>query len=391
MADVTAEKAHRYSAYLRLYVAWTPESGEAAWQNAHHFERLSDEQKQPGHWYRCEGLAGLIEVTSDGSGQWHQDGKLPEDVDPGTVIEIPAAEPAPTLLDEMIALLKRVPKTAPHYAETVEMIEVLKDLPTPERAARLVKSFQNTLATVPAVAEEQIRFLRQASQQMVGTELLAGKVRGYDVAGVLIVASIVEAMAVTDPQTCSAVLTKAAALEVGSLAELGSRVMQDCWWRKMQDNVTVGLDSLRSEGEKIVRSAQQGLYPEGHPELALDMYYGGLLQAIPYLLAAEEGYQKLKHAPNLTEDDAEAFAHKSETAEEKLVRIRTALLYAAQDVDLSRLRRKQAEVRELLRTDRPKAEALVSEIINLEFFYPLNFRSVLLGEAAKAADTASAT
>jgi hypothetical protein len=118
------------------------------------------------------------------------------------------------------------------------------------------------------------------------------------------------------------------------------------------------------------------------------MYYGGL-QAIPYLLAAEEGYHKLKHAPNVADHDREAFAHKSETAEEKLVRIRTALLYAAQDVDLSRLRGKQAEVRELLRTDCQKSEALVSEIINLELFYPLNFRSVLLGEEAKAADTAS--
>jgi hypothetical protein len=387
VANVTGDKAHRYSAYLRLYVAWTPESAETAWQDMHRFERLGDEQKQPGHWYRYAGSAGLIEVTPDGSGQWHQDGKLPDGVEPAAVIEIPAAEPVPTLLDEMLAILKRVPKTAPHHAETVEMIQVLKDLPTPERAARLVKNFQSTLATVPASADEQIRFLRQASQQMVGTELLTGKVRGYDVAGVLIVTAIAEAMAAADPQTCSAVLTKAAAQEVGSLAELGSRVMQDCWWRKMEEKVTAGLDSLRSEGERIVRSAQQGVYPEGHPELALDMYYGGLLQAIPYLLAAEEGYHKLKHAPNLTEDDRGGFAHKSETAEEKLVRIRTALLYAAQDVDLSRLRGKQAEVRELLRTDRQKAEALVSEIINLEFFYPLNFRSVLLGEPAKAADT----
>jgi hypothetical protein len=191
-------------------------------------------------------------VTSGNSGEWHPDGKLPDGVEPAAVIEILAAEPVATLLDEMLAILTAVPKTAPHHSEAVEMIQVLKDLPTPERAARLVKNFQNTLATVPASADEQIRFLRQASQQMVGTELLAGKVRGHDVAGVLIVTAIAEAMAATDPQTCSAVLTKAAALEVGSLAELGSRVMQDCWWRKMHEKVTAGLDSLRSEGERIV-------------------------------------------------------------------------------------------------------------------------------------------
>jgi hypothetical protein len=48
VAEVTGDRAHRYSAYQRLYVAWTPESAEAAWQDAHRFERLSDERKQPG-------------------------------------------------------------------------------------------------------------------------------------------------------------------------------------------------------------------------------------------------------------------------------------------------------------------------------------------------------
>ena len=390
MANAAGENAHRYSAYLRLYVAWMPEHGEAAWQDAHRFENLPDQQKQPGHWYRQEGSAGLIEVQPNHSGEWHGDGELAEGVDPASVIEIPAGEPVPTLLHELVTILKLVPKAAPNHAQATEMIEVLKDLPTAERAARLVKNFQQTLLTVPAVAEEQLRFLRQASQQMAGTELLAGKVCGYDVAGLLIVAAIAEAVAATDAQACSAVLAKAAALEVGALAELGARVIQDCWWRKMGESVTAGLDSLRSQGEKIIRSAQEGLYPEGHPELVLDIYYGGLLQAVPYLLAAEEGYYKLKHAPNLTDDDLDTFAHKAETAEEKLVRMRTALLYAAQDVDLSRLRAKQAEVRALLNTDHKKAEALVSEIIDLEFFYPPSFRSVLLGDPRTAVEAADA-
>ena len=57
-----------------------------------------------------------------------------------------------------------------------------------------------------------------------------------------------------------------------------------------------------------------------------------------------------------------------------------ALLYAAQDVDLSQLRRSQAEVRWLLQKDAAQAKARVHEIIDLEFFYPPNFESVLLGE-----------
>ena len=391
MPSAAVENARRYNAYLRLYVAWTPEHAEAAWRDAHRFENLPDEQKQPGHWYRYEGSDGLIEVQPDHSGEWHGDGELPEGVDPASVIEIPADDSRPTLLHELVAILKQVPAAAQNDAQAAEMIEILKDLATPERAARLVKNFQKTLRTVPAVVEEQLRFLHQASQQMAGRELLAGKVCGYDVAGLLIVAAIAEAAAARDGQACSAVLAKAAAMEVSALAELGARVIQDCWWRKMGDSVTAGLDSLRSQGEKIIKSAQEGLYPEGHPELVLDIYYGGLLQAVPYLLAAEEGYHKLKHAPNLAGDDLDTFTHKAETAEEKLVRMRTALLYSAQDVDLSRLRAKQAEVRALLNADRKKAEGLAHEIIDLEFFYPPTFRSVLLGDPQTARETAGAT
>ena len=369
------EKSHRYNAYLRFYVAWSPQSAEASWQEAHRFDCLSDDQKQPGHWYRYAGSPGLIEVQADHSGEWHSDGKLPGDVDPASVIEIPAFEAVPTLQEEMASILNSVPCTT----QTQEMLTVLRDLPTPDRAARLAKNFQNVLLTVPAVAEEQLRFLRQASQQMVGTELLAGKACGYDVAGILLIAAIAESVASTDPQTCSAMLSKAATLEVGAMAELGSRVIQDCWWRNKQQEVTAGLDALRSQGEKTIQSARQGLYPEGHPELILDVYYGSLLQAVPYLLGAEEGYHKLTCAPSLTSDDAARFAHKAETAEEKLVRMRTALLYAAQDADLSRLHAKQAEIAVLRAADPAKGNARVNEIIDLEFFYPPAFRSVLWG------------
>ena len=380
MATTAVDPAHRFSAYRRLYAALSPEEGETAWQEAHRFDRLTNEQKQPGHWYRFEGQTGLIEVQADRSGEWHADGKLPDDVDPASVIEIPAGAPVPSLLDEMVAILSAVPDTAPNHAEIQETITYLKDLPTPDRAARLVKSFQKTLATVPATAEDQIRFLQQASQQMVGKELLAGKACGRDVSGVLMIAAIAEAVAAMDPSTCVKMIVKSAGLEVGSCDELGSHFIEDCFWRGMQDQLVTGLDSLRSQGESIIRSARQGLYPEGHPELVLDIYYGGLLQAVPYLLAAEEGFHKQMLAPNLSNDDRDTFAHKAETTEEKLVRMNEALLYAAQDVDLSQLRRSQAEVRWLLQKDAAQAKARVHEIIDLEFFYPPNFESVLLGE-----------
>ncbi len=380
LVEGPGDRAHLYSTFLRLYVALTPQHAEDAWQESQQFAQLSDDQKKPGHWYGYEGSDSLIELKPDGSGQWHPDGRLPDGIDPARVIVIPRGKPVPTLLDHMVSILNDVPPDAPNRAQAVETIVVLKDLPSQERAKRLVENFQKTLASAPAIAEEQLRFLRQASQQMAGTELLAGKVRGYDVAGVLIVASIAEAVAAADPQTCSAMLAKTASIEVRELAELASRMIQDAWWRGLKDPLTKALDSMRSMGEKIIRIAQDGVYPEGHPELVLDVYYGSLLQALPYLLAAEDSYRKLTHAYNKSSDDAETFAHKADTAEEKLVRVRTALLYALQDVNLSQLRGRQAEIKALLKVDRAKAEAKVFEAINLQFFYPLNFKSILLGE-----------
>jgi hypothetical protein len=385
MVDRAVTGAHPYSAYLRLYVEWTPEHGESAWQQTQQFEQLSQEQKMPGHWYRYEGEDGLIEVRADRSGEWHGDGKLPEGVDAASVVVIPRGRPVPGLQDRLVAMLEGLPKDAPNHVEIAEMIAMVRDLPSATRAQRLVKNFQRTLASVPAVAGEQVRFLRQASQQMVMKDLLAGRVRGYDVAGVLLIAAIAEAVAATDAQMCVAMMTKAAGLEVRELAESGARVIDDCWWRGMPEKVTAALDSLRRTGEGIIRSAQEGLYPEDHPEMLLDIYYASLLQAVPYMLAAEEGYHKLTMAPKLSQEDKERFAHKAETAEEKLVRLDEALLYAALDVDLSRLRGKQAEIQALVKTDHEKAEALAFETINLQFFYPLNFKSVLMGAGMAAA------
>jgi hypothetical protein len=382
MSDQTWATGDRYGAFLRFYVATMPEAAEDGWQAMQQFERLSPEQKEPGHWYRYTGQPGLIEVQADHSGEWHADGKLPEGVDPSLVVEIPPGEPAPSLLDNMLAILGQVPANLPTHAEIVQIMETLKDLPTPERSARLVKGFQKTLASVPPVAEEQIKFLEQASQQMVGTELLAGRARGYDVAGVLMVTAIAREVAKLSPQACSALLAKAAAWDLVATDEMASRLIEGCWGLKLSAQLTAALDSLRGQGEKTIEEARKGSYPEEHPELLLEIYYGGLLQAVPYLLGANAGYFKLSKAPNLSEDDLDAFTHKADTSEEKLVRMTTALQYAVQDVDRSRLASKRAQVAALLKSDPKKAQALVNEIVDLEFFYPPVFKAVLMGGGA---------
>jgi hypothetical protein len=373
--------AHWLNAYLRFYVSTMPQEAEDTWQTSERFERLDAAAKEPGHWYRFGGSGGLIEVDEDRSGQWHPAGSLPDGVDPALVVDVPEGAPAPSLLDHMTAILREVPETAPNHAQVKELVTTLTDLGSSERAARLVRSFQQTLASAPAVAEEQLRFLGQASQQMVGQELLAGKVRGYDVAGVLMVAAIARAVAASDPKLCTELLAKAGTWELVAIDEMASRLIEECWYRGMAGALTTAFDAIRRDGEAVIASAREGLYPEGHPEMALDIYYGSVLQAVPYLLAAHTGYYKLSKAAGPA-NDIEGYAHKADTAEEKLIRLTTALMYAVRDVDLSQLRDKQARVAAVLRAgDRAHAEALVNEIVNLEYFYPSPFRSVLMGDA----------
>jgi hypothetical protein len=161
-------------------------------------------------------------------------------------------------------------------------------------------------------------------------------------------------------------------------------MMKDCFKLNMKDQIAAALSALESSGNAIVKQAQAGAYPEGHPEYCLEIYYGSILQAIPYLLSAQDNYFFLKNAPNLTDDEKEIYAQRNDATEERAVRLNNALLYAAQDVDQSRLRAKQAYARYLLTQDKKKADEFVRQTIMYEFFYPSNFASVLTGETAAA-------
>jgi len=381
MGAYESSPAHKYQALLRLYVATATEEAELSWKRHIQFEKLPADLQTPGHWYRFADSNDLIEVTVDRSGQWHPDGVLPADVGPKMVVEIPAGTPAVSLLDQMLGMLNAIPVIADNKAKVEELKSQVADVGSEEWASWLAQGFQQGLAEVPDVAEEKLRFLRQSSQRMVSTELLEGRATGYDVAGVLIVAAIAEEL-MGNEAVCRTVLAKAAARKARAPAEVAALMIDDCWYRGLGDRITAALDTLRQRGEQVVEETRKGAYPEGHPEMMLDIYYGGILQAIPYLLATNAGYTKLSHAPVGPEQRAR-YAKKANTSEEKLVRLRTALLYAVSDVDLSRLYDKQACIAAVLRTgDEDRAEALVHEIIDLEYFYPSPFRSVLLGESS---------
>jgi hypothetical protein len=385
MPGYEASIGHRLNSIMRLYVSWSPEAAEAVWQSRQQFEQLAPEQKQLGRWYRYPGPGGLIEVRSNGSGQWHADDSLPEGTDPSLVVDVPVGKPVPTLLDTMAAILGEYPKDAPACPQIVAILDRFKGLSSPGRAIQMAKGFQQTLASVPPVAEKQLQFLHQASRQVVEEDLVAGKVTGNEVSGVLMVTAIGDAIGAANPGF-PALMKMIAGWEVGSLEELGARFAEGCWHFGMGSKVTEAFDALRSDGEKRLQTALQGQYLNEPPERVLDIFYAMLLQTIPYLLAASNGYYKLSHAPNLSPEDLKAFKKKSNTAEEKLVRLMTALQYAVTDVDLSRLRAQQREVAAALAAgDTDRADSLVRMVVDLEFFYPPAFKPILLGKSAATA------
>ena len=370
----------RFNAYLRLYVAVTPESGEESWRRARRFEAIPIEDRIPGHYYRFGNDGDLIEFKADGSGQWHPAGQAPEGFDTARVIDVPEIA-VKSLREELVSLLSEALQDSPDREQIEERIDTIRNLPTAERAARLLASFRDALRLVSETGTARVQFLEQAANQMVGKELLAGKVHGRDTAGAVLISALTQQLAQLDDKVCLGILTWLLKVPAGSMEELGVAMLRQCWQFNLKQQVAAALNALQASGNGIVKTAQEGAYPEGHPEYCLEIYYGSILQAVPYLLSAQDNYFLLKAAPNLTEEELEIFAQRQEATEERAVRLNNALLYAARDVDQSQLRTKQAIIGGLLKTDAKKAEAMVRQTIEFEYFYPRNFHSILIGES----------
>lgn len=381
MGGYEASIGHRFNAILRFYVSRMPEASEAAWQRYEQFEHLTPEQRQPGHWFRSPD-GDVIETRADGSGQWHADGVVPANVDPKMVVLLPAGVVYPTLMDKMAAIIGEIPKDAPGYPQIAAILQGLRQLSAPDRPKMMATSFQKALAAVPMDAEKQLRFLKGASQQMVQEDLLAGKATGDEVSYVLMIAALAETIGAANPGF-SALMKTLASWNVTGLDELASRFIDGCWQFGMKDKVIASLDLMRSNGEATIQVARTGPYKDIAAERVPDIYYGVLLQSVPHLLGANNGYFMVSHSPGLSADDLELYSRRANTSEEKLVRVVTALKYAMGDVDLSRLREKQGMVAAALgdgNTD--AAKAIVNGALNLEFLYPPIFLPVLLGKYA---------
>ena len=130
-------------------------------------------------------------------------------------------------------------------------------------------------------------------------------------------------------------------------------------------------------------SAREGLYPVGHPEMMLDLYYFGLFLAAPYLRAVMVGYEVLSRKPGLSDEARQRYSIWANAAEEKLVRISDAMLFAIRDLDGSEARRRRDEIQALIQADQAeKAQGLAMSLVDLQLFFPKPFKRVLLGLGA---------
>jgi hypothetical protein len=254
MSNPSEWAVHRVSTFLRFYVAMSPQAAEELWQTVHQFEQRTSFGSGPTRWYRFAGQTDLVEIGENRSGEWHADGKLPEGVDPSSVVEIPEIEPVPTVLDNLMFVLREVPADAPNREQTAEMIQTITDLGNPASAARLAKNLQNRLTEVPCVAEEQIRFLEQVSERMLRAEMHEGKVRGDDVAGLLTVREIARTFAWINPPGCAALLRDAAKLELSEICDMARQMIGACWRAGLRVQVEQALDWLRSQGEQTIEN-----------------------------------------------------------------------------------------------------------------------------------------
>jgi hypothetical protein len=115
-----------------------------------------------------------------------------------------------------------------------------------------------------------------------------------------------------------------------------------------------------------------------HPGLYLDAYYAGLQQAGIRFLAVRWGWLSALMFGGLTDEDRERFTKRANSAEEKLVRMNSALMYAVQDLDGSRYREKQKVIREAREAGlAAKADAVLFNVFDSQMFYPKALRDVL--------------
>ena len=367
-----------FGALHRLLVVVAPEGGEAGWQEAHAFNQLPEPAKKAGNWYRGIG-SGFIHVDENLNGEFVK--SLPADVDPETVVSLVSTNHA-SVLETMNAL---IPGIEPKLRETFQArLDALIETSSSAHPRNLVRKFREEVFTASiASTQDLLDYLAKTSEDFLSEGMVQGRVAGIEAAALLLIRRLAEAIA---PEVASAkrVLMMLAAPGPVKIETVVGQFVRDCIHNGFSVHVESVLTELLREGDGLVSGAQEGYYPVGRQDMMLQLYYFGLLGAAPYLRAAMVGYEVSSQNPVLSEEQRTEKMKFANAAEEKLVRVSAAMLFAVKDLDGTEGRFKRAAIQTLLNAgDEDKAYGIAMEAVDLNLFYPKPFKKLLLTPDSK--------
>ena len=364
-------KALAYAALQRFWVFDEPASAEQKWRNELAFAALSKEQQAPGHWYQYEGEQGYIEYKSTGDdGEFHV--ALPPEVDPASVIVVPALHGVPSIYDHMRGLLL---ETAGQPGETAaqRMVEDLDELRGPNHAKRIrLEISEGGFAAVIAGKDAISGFLTDTFKKRSTEHLNRSQITGFEVSSLALLDSLARQLNAASPTPPPNLIGKMFdPFGVPSLPEMTARFIHDCLQAGMAGAVDAAIDDIRKGGDATLKAARELPLTNMHPGLYMDSYYTALQQAGIRFGAVRWGSLSALTFAQLSEAERSRYEKRAASAEEKFVRVGFALLYAIQDLDGSRYREKQQALRAATAAgDEQKARALLFNVFESQMLYP---------------------
>lgn len=264
------------------------------------------------------------------------------------------------------------------------MIDDLTALADSKHAATVARQVSgDAFSLFPSGVAALLEYLDQKLDWMAGEGIGNSKVTGLDVAAMFLMNSVAHQITSGSEAPPLALLYKMFdSSGVPSLAEMIARSIRDCFAHGLGEKAIAAIKEVRKGADGTLKVARERIPEWQHPGVDLDRYYNALHQAGIRFLAARWGYQSANVVGSLSAADRAEFDKRVNTAEEKLVRVATALFYAITDLDGTRLREKQGLIRELRAAGKAnEVDRVLGDLIDSQLFYPPYLRNILVGEA----------
>ena len=260
------------------------------------------------------------------------------------------------------------------------MIADMDELRSPEHAGRIKRmvagdAFDLLKSSKQAIAD----YLAQKFHSFSIGELRANKVNGVEAAAMMLLHSLHRQLSAAAPPPPANMIPKMFdGSGVSSLPEMTARFIHDCYAAGMGNAASQAIDDIRVGGDATLEASRSLQPGELDPGVYLDAYYAGLQQAALRFLAVRWGWQSVLVFAGLTSEDRKRSEKRVNSAEEKLVRCQTALMYAVKDLDGSKYREQQQAIRDARAAgDEKKAAAILSNVFDSVFFYPQALKEVM--------------